>query len=103
MRLNGDQLGFLPANVSRGDDPSGLASQMDRGDQFQCRISDLTGGDGLTLGVNIEITAGEGLDDIEASPTQSRYVEKSDPDTPWFLIFAVFVVVLAIVIFILNR
>jgi hypothetical protein len=59
MRLNGEQLGFLPAHVSRGGDSSGLAFQMDRGDEFQCRISDLTGGWGRKLGVNIEITEGE--------------------------------------------
>lgn len=59
MRLNGEQLGFIPAHVSRDGDPSGLAFQMDRGDNFQCRIKDLTGGEGWSLGVNIEITEGQ--------------------------------------------
>jgi hypothetical protein len=59
MRLNGEQLGFISAHVSRGGDPSGLAFQMDRGDNFQCRIKDLTGGGGWSLGVNIEITEGQ--------------------------------------------
>jgi hypothetical protein len=57
MRLNGEQLGYIPAHVSRGGDRSGLAYKMDKGDQFQCRIKDITGGyDGLYRGVNIEIT-----------------------------------------------
>jgi hypothetical protein len=64
MRLNGEQLGFIPARVSRDGDPSGLAFQMDRGDKYQCRISDLTGGDGRCLGVNIEVTEGEELDSV---------------------------------------
>jgi len=59
MRLNGEQLGFIPAHVSRGGDSSGLAFQMDRGDRYQCRISALTGGGGRSLGVNIEIKEGE--------------------------------------------
>jgi hypothetical protein len=68
MRLNGEQLGFLPAHVSRGDDPSGLAFRMDRGDTYRCRISSLTGGGGRSLGVNIEITEGE-CDTLLPAPT----------------------------------
>jgi hypothetical protein len=56
MRLNGQQLGFVPQHVSRGGDPSGLAARMDRGVVYSCRIKDLTGGDIKTRGVNIEIT-----------------------------------------------
>ena len=59
MRLNGQELGFIPAHVSRGGDSSGLAVRMDRGDKYQCRISALTGGGTRTLGVNIEITEGK--------------------------------------------
>ena|ERR1035441_9177923 len=59
MRLNGEQLGFLSADVSRGGNSSGLAYRMDRGDMYQCRISSLTGGGRKNLGVNIEITEGE--------------------------------------------
>ena len=44
MRLNGEQLGFVPAHVSRGGDSSGLAFRMDRGEKYQCRIGSLTGG-----------------------------------------------------------
>jgi hypothetical protein len=64
MRLNGEQLGFIPEHVSRGGDSSGLASRMDRGKKYRSRISDLTGGGGMTLGVNIEITD---IDDCEAA------------------------------------
>ena len=64
MRLNGEQLGFIPAHVSRGDDPSGLALRMDRGDEYKCRIKDLTGGGGWNLGVNIEVTEGEEFDSV---------------------------------------
>ncbi len=70
IRSNGEQLGFIPAHVSRCDDPSGLASRMDRGDAFQCRISSLTGGDGLNLGVNIEITEGQEATSIPRSPIE---------------------------------
>jgi len=59
LRLNGEQIGFIPAHVSRGGDSSGLASQMDRGGKYWCRIKDLTGGAGMSLGVNSEIIEGE--------------------------------------------
>lgn len=64
LRSNGEQLGFIPAHVSRGGESSGLAFQMDRGDQYQCRISDLTGGAGRSLGVNIEVTEGGEFDSV---------------------------------------
>ena len=55
LRANGEQLGFLPAHVSRGEDSSGLAYQMDRGDRYECRLKDITGGGpGKSLGVNID-------------------------------------------------
>jgi len=75
LRSNGEQLGFIPSHVSRSGDSSGLASRMDRGDQYQCRISSLTGGGPKSLGVNIEITEGEdfdnGLSAENASPPSS--------------------------------
>ena len=66
MRLNGEQLGFIPAHVSRGGESSGLAFQMDKGSEYRCRIKNITGGgQGESLGVNIEIiTAGEKFDDL---------------------------------------
>jgi hypothetical protein len=66
MRSNGEQVGFVPAHVSRGGDSSGLASRMDQGTEYQCRIKDITGGGpGQSMGVNIEIT--EGPDPGEAA------------------------------------
>ena len=56
VRSNGQQLGFVPAHVSRSGDSSGLANRMDRGDQYECRIRSITGGGWRNLGVNIEIT-----------------------------------------------
>ncbi|HEX4770474.1 MAG TPA: HIRAN domain-containing protein [Bryobacteraceae bacterium] len=61
MRLNGQQLGFIPQHVSRDGDPSGLAAGMDRGSVYACRIKDLTGGIGQkSRGVNIEVTQCDG-------------------------------------------
>ena len=79
MRLNGEQLGFIPAHVSRGGESSGLAFQMDHGSEYRCRIKNITGGGpGESLGVNIEIiTAGEKFDDV-AQIVGSR----STPATP---------------------
>ena len=60
LRLNGEQLGFVPDHVSRYGDSNGLAFQMDRGIQYTCRIKDLTGGGpGKNLGVNIEVIEGK--------------------------------------------
>lgn len=59
MRLNGEQLGFVPAHVSRGGDSSGLAYRIDQGEEYRCRISDITGGGNENLGVNIEISEDE--------------------------------------------
>jgi hypothetical protein len=56
LRSNGEQLGFIPHDVSRSGDPSGLTYSMDHGSRYQCRIKDITGGGEKWLGVNIEIT-----------------------------------------------
>jgi hypothetical protein len=56
LRSTGEQLGFIPADVSRGGNPSGLAYSMDHGSRYQCRISDITGGGEKWLGMNIELT-----------------------------------------------
>jgi hypothetical protein len=54
MRSNGEQLGFVHKSVSRYGDPTGLASQMDSGNQYPCRIIRI---DGVSRqGVLIEIT-----------------------------------------------
>jgi hypothetical protein len=92
MRLNGEQLGFIPAHVSRNGDSSGLAVRMDRGETYQCRISDLTGGSGKTLGVNIEITEGEF--DAAETPVGLNVA----PLVRWLLVaFAVLLAVVAVV------
>jgi hypothetical protein len=102
MRLNGQQLGFVPAHVSRGGDSSGLASRMDRGEKYQCRIGSLTGGGEKSLGVNIEITEDE---DFEPSP-QTSAPSKIEPVAPihsnlgWWLAAAV---VLLLVVFIIMH
>ena len=109
MRLNGEQLGFIPAHVSRGDDPSGLALRMDRGDKYECRISDLTGRRKETLGVNIEITQAEfdGVEEAEIptpTPGPSSYrlrphgpqVDRENSRLGWaVLIFLIVALVLA--------
>jgi hypothetical protein len=108
MRLSGEQLGFIPAHVSRGGDPSGLASQMDRGDKYGCRIKDLTGGgEGMNLGVNIEIKYGDDEpfpDTLVALPLgqQSRDVPASSSRLGWLVVFVGLVIILAIVIFFNN-
>ncbi len=51
LRVTGEQLGYIPAHVAA----SGLARDLDRGARPKCRIKNLTGGDGLTRGVNIEV------------------------------------------------
>jgi hypothetical protein len=72
MCLNGEQLGFIPTHVSRGGDSSGLAYRMDRGEKYECRISDLTGGGRKTLGVNIEIKEADEEADVAESATMSN-------------------------------
>jgi len=75
MRLNGEQLGYIPSHVSRGGDSSGLADRMDRGDKYQCRISSLTGAGTDTLGVNIEIT--------DQKPTSVELATQVPARLPW--------------------
>jgi len=68
VRLNSEQIGYIPAHVTA----SGLAKELDRGDKIRCRISDLTGGEGLTRGVNIEVG-----DWVEPAPALADAAEKS--------------------------
>jgi hypothetical protein len=102
MRLNGEQLGFIPAHVSRGFDPSGLASQIDRGDKYGCRIKDLTGGgEGMSLGVNIEVMYGgdEQSDVSLAFPAEhgrSRDVPPPSGRLGWLFVLGAFIIVLVI-------
>jgi hypothetical protein len=109
MRLNGEQLGYIPAYVSRSDDPSGLALRMDRGDRFQCRIKDLTGGgEGRSLGVNIEVTECE-FDDVPPRDTTPMSVrqnpfeaEPSASRSLGWLVFAAAAVLFLIFVLIRN-
>lgn len=99
MRSNGEQLGFIPAHVSRGDHSSGLAFQMDHGSEYQCRISDITGGaDGRSFGVNIEITEGQDFDgplSTAKTPALSK-VEPAHNSRGWFLFAALAALLLII-------
>jgi hypothetical protein len=109
MRLNGEQLGFVPAHVSRAGDQSGLSFRMDRGDKYQCRIVQITGGGaGMRFGVNIEIT--ECNDDALSSkpkpstPVHHRNLFEETPsrDFGWFFLVAAAVIVLIILVIIRN-
>ena len=73
MRLNGEQLGFVPTHVSRGGDSSGLAFQMDQGSEYRCRIKNMTGGvpGKSTRGLNIEITEMVRVADAEGEDYQA--------------------------------
>jgi hypothetical protein len=101
---NGEQLGYIPAHVSRGGDSSGLASEMDRGRRFQCTIKDLTGGGpGRSLGVNIEITEGDEFELLERPPfakEASVYSvlsnNKADYRARWVWLFAAVAVLVII-------
>jgi hypothetical protein len=81
MRLNGEQLGFIPFDVSRADDPSGLAYAMDHGSKYECKIKDITGGGEKWLGVNIEITETTKKESYEEL-VQRRLLELKAEDQP---------------------
>ena len=93
MRLNGEQLGFIPAYVSRDGDSSGLAFEMDHGSEYQCRIKNITGdGPGQSIGVNIEVTEKEKFDYVlqadgsKASPLAAGTVPTTvQPELLWIL------------------
>ena len=96
MRLNGEQLGFIPAQVSRGGDSSGLVYRMDRGDKYQCRIRALTGGGRKSLGFNIEIAD---ADDVQwAEPPALPKVARVKPLPGKLLIWVVVGIVILILV-----
>lgn len=99
MRLNGEQLGFIPAHVSRGDDASGLALRMDRGEHYKCRIKDLTGGNGHTLGVNIEVAEGEELNSVLSTEKRPGPLtpEPHHNNLGWLFAAAVLLLILALI------
>ncbi len=100
VRANGEQLGFIPEHVSRCGDSSGLASRMDRGEKYECRISDLTGGGEWNLGVNIEIT------DAEDSEAHETVVVTSAPDAhrnfSWMLAIGTVLLIVALLVLALR-
>lgn len=100
-RLNGEQLGFVPAQVSRSGNPSGLSFRMDQGQKYQCRIAALTGGGpGRRLGVNIEITNVEDFDGALSKMTPPSERPSVVPATMGWLLTAA---VIFVFIFILIR
>lgn len=94
LRANGEQLGFIPAHVSRGAGQSGLSEYMDRGARYSCRISDLTGGGDLSLGVNIEVTEGEFIEPLPLPAPPTFFRSATVPESPSLL--AVFLGILTI-------
>ena len=100
MRLNGEQLGFIPEHVSRGGDSSGLASRMDRGEKYRCRISDLTGGGGKNLGVNIEITE---TADFEAPETAAvKSAPHARGNLAWLLVIGAVLLIVGLIVVVLR-
>jgi len=77
LRVTGEQLGYIPAQVAA----SGLAKDLDRGERPKCRIVNLTGGDGLTRGVNIEI--GEWPED--SHPSEAAIPNESAAPYGWII------------------
>lgn len=100
MRLNGEQLGFIPEHVSRSGDSSGLASRMDRGEKYLCRISDLTGGGGKNFGVNIEITDAEACEAPETAAAKDASPARTN--LSWILVIGAFLLVAALIAFALR-
>jgi hypothetical protein len=96
MRLNGDDLGFIPEHVSRGDDSSGLASRMDRGEIFKCRIGSLTGGGEMSLGANIEITDANDFEELEKAPVTSA--PDAGGNLTWVLVIGAVLLVAALIV-----
>jgi len=77
LRTNGEQLGYVPASSAA----SGLARQLDRAEAIRCRISDLTGGNGWTRGVNIEVGDWDDTPPAVAEPDESSALVR------WVILF----------------
>jgi hypothetical protein len=98
----------VPAHVSRYGDESGLSYRMDRGETHYCRVKNVTGGNGSTIGINIEIGTGYGFDRLplliedgspSAPPTKPSAHEGPYRNSyPWFILIAVAVLVLVIIL-----
>jgi hypothetical protein len=94
LRVTGEQLGYIPAHVAA----SGLARDLDRGERPKCRIVDLTGGDGLTRGVNIEI--GEWPED--SHPSEAAIPNKSAASYGW-IIFVLAIIAGAVLVLLRSQ
>ena len=88
-RMTGEQLGYIPAQVAA----SGLTRDLDRGERPRCRIVNLTGGGGLTRGVNIEI--GEWPKDSHPSGTA---IPSERPSYGWVVLVLVIVAAVVVVL-----
>jgi hypothetical protein len=90
LRGTGEQIGFLPANMTRDGDPTGLAHKIDSGTTYRCRVIEITGGGSdRHYGINIEITDGD----------WTRREETTIPETSsglWLLLLAASVILAAI-------
>jgi hypothetical protein len=90
LRGTGEQIGFLPAHMTRDGDPNGLARKIDSGTNYRCRVIEITGGGAdLHYGINIEITDGD----------WAKREETAEPETSgglWLLLLVVSVILAAI-------
>ena len=109
LRENGEHLGYIPAHVSRHGDRSGLSYGMDQGNKYLCRVKEVTGGFGRTLGVNIEITNGPAFEEISlskstphsscASPPRIKVSPSRAPSNySWLIVTGIVVFVFIIVL-----
>jgi hypothetical protein len=94
LRVTGEQLGYIPAHVAA----SGLAKDLDRGGRPRCRIVNLTGGNGLNRGVNIEI----GDWPKDSHPSGTAISKESAVFSYGWILFA-FAAVAAVVLFLIAR
>jgi hypothetical protein len=95
LRVTGEQLGYIPAHVAA----SGLAKDLDRGNWPKCRIVNLTGGDGLTRGVNIEI--GEWPED--SHPSEAAIPNESATPYGWTLFFILVIITGAVLVLLRSQ
>jgi hypothetical protein len=57
VRANGEQIGYLPAHVVRNEGGGwNVARCMDRGCKYIAQVSSVTGGGGMSYGLNLQVT-----------------------------------------------
>ena len=93
LRATGQQLGYIRAEVAANH----LARDLDHGERPKCRIVNLTGGDGLTRGVNIEIEEWQ----VDSRRAEAAVPNETAPPAGWiiFLILAIIAVTVLAVVF----